>query len=567
MLRQKVAAYAACFFIFTGSVYADSPVSEAVSLQEVQSQDDTVDAAAPVMETDVRDSIMKVMTVYEFTDGSYDVWVQGYGTLIAKDCILIPKNLATIERDSQLYRDIIAAKPEGSTVSRMDAYQMQGIDLRDYNTAMKGVHTYVLEGAQKVEATVSTAAGGDSFSLLIPLERINSKPPAILGEGSLKTGDIVYAIGTDKAETTSRTDFFGRYSTITGTRKSQTSAYVEFEGTFRDLCAGCPLVDVNQNVVGLITDGTAGRGSAVDIRTVGSVLDAANIEYTTANHQPDDVSADLLVSRLNEAEGLDPSQYTEESYQQLLSVVETAKQIASESNASRNRINKAIESLEKAMGQLQVVDHSQKYKQMAIIAGMVLILLSAVIIVLRMLLQNRGKERWQIEEEKEEKKRLKQEARENKKRKKAAKANRDDQESRDAAMMGGRAEYDLREDETGVLRNALADEGETGVLRQKEPVLMMRCPDDGRLITVNKDIFVIGRSAEGTDYRIAGDVNVSRKHCQIARSLDRFYLSDLESGNGTFVDGSPVVPGNEVELRPGQDVMIADVHFIVETIG
>jgi phosphoribosyl 1,2-cyclic phosphodiesterase len=63
---------------------------------------------------------------------------------------------------------------------------------------------------------------------------------------------------------------------------------------------------------------------------------------------------------------------------------------------------------------------------------------------------------------------------------------------------------------------------------------------DGR-VRLDADEFVIGRgeTREQIDLKIA-DPNVSRRHARILRIADQFVLEDLNSSNGTFVDGIPV---------------------------
>jgi transcriptional regulator with GAF, ATPase, and Fis domain len=49
---------------------------------------------------------------------------------------------------------------------------------------------------------------------------------------------------------------------------------------------------------------------------------------------------------------------------------------------------------------------------------------------------------------------------------------------------------------------------------------------------------------------------VSRKHLEISRRNSKFFLKDLKSENGTFVDGEPIRPGKELEVKEGLPISL-----------
>jgi len=55
------------------------------------------------------------------------------------------------------------------------------------------------------------------------------------------------------------------------------------------------------------------------------------------------------------------------------------------------------------------------------------------------------------------------------------------------------------------------------------------------------------------------DVSVSRRHCLLSRDRDSFKLCDLESRNGTFVNGSAV---SEVRLSHGDQISVGESVFV-----
>ena len=517
--------------------------------------------------TDVRDSIIRVTTGYEFEDdGSFDEWTGGFGFLITKDCLLIPKNIVIIDPDSILYRDIKSS-------ARGKAYKDKfGIDLGDYEKVSKNIHTYLYaDNGQKVEATVNTAAGGDSFAILSLSSRINSRIPVEFSNRTLEKEDPVYAVGTlSEKPAPAKQEFFGRLSSVTDKRKKGNSTYIDFEGSFTDLAGGCPLVDINQKVVGLITDGAGGRGTAVDIKTIEAALDKANIEYymTGADGvtKKDSVSKNELIALVNQAVSIDRAIYTPESLKVLDEAVNEAKAVMNDPDASKNRVTKVSVPLEKAISSLTKIDNRPKYIRLCVIAAIVLILIVAVIVVLRNMKKPKLED-WEKEEAKEKKKAARQKGK-NRKLKDTEPDDGWQQKAHDRTDSERRKEDDDDEDdgdgETGVLNKKDGDE-DTGVLNRGGAVAFLSNTDNGRMITVNKDAFVIGKSASDSDYRIKGNTSVSRKHCRVLRRGTNFFIEDLGSTNGTYVDGEKVEPGDQEPLFDGQEIMIADEKYIFTT--
>ena len=79
-------------------------------------------------------------------------------------------------------------------------------------------------------------------------------------------------------------------------------------------------------------------------------------------------------------------------------------------------------------------------------------------------------------------------------------------------------------------------------------------PDKGRSFDLEGDSVYIGRSRDN-DIHI-NDTTVSRKHLKLIRKEDRYFITDLESVNGTFFDGDYVTPGLELEAKEGVPVVM-----------
>ena len=89
----------------------------------------------------------------------------------------------------------------------------------------------------------------------------------------------------------------------------------------------------------------------------------------------------------------------------------------------------------------------------------------------------------------------------------------------------------------------------------------VRCTPPGlpaKVVSLINDVMVLGRSAQA-DIPIPSDGNCSRKHCQIRKWAGKFVLEDLQSHNGTYVNGSKVATH---ELSDGDLISIGDTTIV-----
>ena len=90
----------------------------------------------------------------------------------------------------------------------------------------------------------------------------------------------------------------------------------------------------------------------------------------------------------------------------------------------------------------------------------------------------------------------------------------------------------------------------------------VRCTPPGlpaKVISLINDVTVIGRSAQA-DISVPSDGNCSRRHCQIRKWAGKYIVEDLESHNGTFVNGAKVAKTQE--LADGDLISIGDTTVL-----
>ena len=92
-------------------------------------------------------------------------------------------------------------------------------------------------------------------------------------------------------------------------------------------------------------------------------------------------------------------------------------------------------------------------------------------------------------------------------------------------------------------------------------IYVMNGPDKGRTFEVDEEAIFVGRGPENEIY--IKDKSVSRKHLKIVKRGEKYYVTDLNSKNGTFIDGIRVASGQEHEVREGMPIAVGKTFLSV----
>ena len=85
-------------------------------------------------------------------------------------------------------------------------------------------------------------------------------------------------------------------------------------------------------------------------------------------------------------------------------------------------------------------------------------------------------------------------------------------------------------------------------------------PSNVRRVTVRHDI-VIGRGSD-CNLRLSAP-QVSRRHCFLRVGREGVSVTDLDSSNGTYVDGKRIKPGKRYDLNGGSALAVGPIKFVV----
>lgn len=89
------------------------------------------------------------------------------------------------------------------------------------------------------------------------------------------------------------------------------------------------------------------------------------------------------------------------------------------------------------------------------------------------------------------------------------------------------------------------------------------CEHTGEVVPMAKFPFYLGSAKEFADFVPAAE-GVSRIHCCISKRENNYYLSDLNSTNGTYLNGKEVLPGKEVLLSANDELRVCSQEFYIK---
>ena len=100
-----------------------------------------------------------------------------------------------------------------------------------------------------------------------------------------------------------------------------------------------------------------------------------------------------------------------------------------------------------------------------------------------------------------------------------------------------------------------------GTREEKQPCcLQYEGEGDERDLLLDREVYLIGSRPSEVDGLLHANT-ISRMHAQITKMPDGYYLEDLNSMNGTTINGRMLDYKERVRLHPGDEVCFASEHF------
>lgn len=125
---------------------------------------------------------------------------------------------------------------------------------------------------------------------------------------------------------------------------------------------------------------------------------------------------------------------------------------------------------------------------------------------------------------------------------------------------GNKVTDGLQESEQNFYNPLGKPEQEEVIIPAKEAIIIR--VKTGEYITIEKDFFRIGKGMMENEYCIRDNGAISRSHAALMSKNNQWTIVDLNSTNGTYVNGTRIMPQNEVPLSHGSKINLADEEFL-----
>lgn len=85
-------------------------------------------------------------------------------------------------------------------------------------------------------------------------------------------------------------------------------------------------------------------------------------------------------------------------------------------------------------------------------------------------------------------------------------------------------------------------------------------------IIIDKSEIVIGKNRALVDVVISFNPAISRKHCKIVYTNDRYHVMDLGSANGTYINGVRIKEQKLFPIEVGDEIRLANCTYVLKRI-
>ena len=90
--------------------------------------------------------------------------------------------------------------------------------------------------------------------------------------------------------------------------------------------------------------------------------------------------------------------------------------------------------------------------------------------------------------------------------------------------------------------------------------LVMETEAGQEVMKLNKESILLGRMPGVVDYVLKSNV-VWRVHARIENIDDNYYVTDLGSKNGTYLDGARLVANEKYKLENNSNIKLANINL------
>lgn len=387
----------------------------------------------------------------------------------------------------------------------------------------------------KEEASIFTYSEKENYAVLELRSSVNEKQALKFGDSSESmVGDTIYALGFPKNED-GKLDFFAYDVEIkTGEvqdafAKKDNSYYIQHSAKITVHNTGGPLLNEDGYVIGLNNVRMNEKGEEVyyslPINEIKEILDNYDLDY---GHMNKDQLWDQFEALVKECQELSQDESYKKKTRYTLNQVVTqiAPVLEEDSNKiEESQIEEYMQQLEEAKQGLEMKTRTT-LKIIYVLAGVIAFL---AILLIRLLVATRKGRTEKIDN------------------KKTAKKSPEDKVKD--------SETDMKE--TVYLKEDQVKQVLSASKRKNASIVRM---SNGQKVMITKNKFYLGKK-EDNDFIIDENEAISRNHACISFEGGSYYLEDLGSANGTYVNGERLDKKEKVKLSGNEHLVFADEEF------
>ncbi len=496
---------------------------------------------------DPRESVMLISLGYQDDAGNYYDYKWGTCFLINDEYVLTNKHVVTLTvEEFNDFKTIFNVPDLAPNDSHIKAYLYVNRDMR-------------------VGASMHESVNSDDmdFAAMKLDEKIYDRKPVALGDsGQIQTKDAVYALGYP-SDSVSNKEYNTKddVSTVTGAISKVTSTggvdIIEHTAGLNHGNSGGPLLDEDNNVVGINTFIAGKKSYSIQINSIKSGLDTFGIPYVEGGdidpvlppdpgEIPEEDNTAILAELqdvVKEAKAIEADKYTEESMKAIDDCIGKAEAVLNKgSDAQEAEILAATDDLNDA-----ITNKEEKSGPNWLLIGGISAAVVVVIIIIIVIVLVSG----------------------NKKKAKNAKVKNGYGETPGfmpevpgAVPTPGTTPMSSQAPE-GAGETTLLDAGagETTLLGGGAGSAYLIRKKNGEKIMLNLQNFKLGKERRKVNYCVADNTTVSRLHCEIVKKGTDYYVVDLGSANGTYVNGVQASPHKDTLLTNQSVLKLSDEEF------
>ncbi|MCL2488172.1 MAG: FHA domain-containing protein [Oscillospiraceae bacterium] len=540
----------------------------------------------------VKESIMVVQLAYRGKDGGKDVLIRGTGFLINETHLLTCYHIFDFLAPLTDSSNRIIFKDDGTPLTTEDLVREREGPSYNRNNYVREA---VVSGDVTIEMNLRKESHDSDFSIMQLRDPISErvKKPAKLcdsaeGKGTFTTQEV-YALGFPEtvAQVQNNNTYTSADVTVSDGKISKVTSIAFFDNVshlaqtpvlqhsakLTPGNSGGPVVNTDGFVLGInrfvVTDAQASENFfySISINQIKEILDTLTIKYESCGHPghgPDDDDGptgpdnrptqpqgptdppgpdkSYLTGRIAEANSkvTKTDEYTKDSLDALQDKLNAANEVAGNSAAEQGEIESVANALNSAINDL-VPKGPIDTTMIIIIAAAAVVVIAIIIIVVVM---SKGSKKAAVPA-----------------RPAPASFNPPTPSSSFSPTMPPVPPPAPAFGGEGAGETSLLNEGagETSVLGGGAAGAIVNTKS-GQRIAISRSEFTLGKERRKVDF-VIDNSSVSRAHAKIRTRSGEFFILDLGSTNGTYVNGAKLTPNQETKLNSGDKIKISDEEF------